>query len=75
MPVMDGLAFLDALRRDSRHLRLPVVVVTAKDLTPQEIERLGKDGSVVLRKGDELALGLKRVVGEVLGPSAGDGAD
>jgi PAS domain S-box-containing protein len=67
MPVMDGLAFLDALRRDSRHLRLPVVVVTAKDLTPQEVERLGKDGSVVLRKGDELALGLKRVVGEVLG--------
>jgi signal transduction histidine kinase/DNA-binding response OmpR family regulator len=67
MPVMDGLSFLGALRRDSRHLRLPVVVVTAKDLTQQEIERLGEDGSVVLRKGDELALGLKRVVGEVLG--------
>jgi CheY-like chemotaxis protein len=67
MPVMDGLAFLDALRRDARHLSLPVVVVTAKDLTPQEAERLGADGSVVLRKGAELAQGLKHVVGEVLG--------
>jgi CheY-like chemotaxis protein len=70
MPVMDGLSFLDALRRDLRYLRLPVVVVTAKDLSPQEAERLGADGSVVLRKGDELALGLKRVVGEVLGHRA-----
>ncbi|HKI34735.1 MAG TPA: response regulator [Gemmataceae bacterium] len=70
MPVMDGLSFLDALRRDSRHLRLPVVVVTAKDLTPQEAERLGADGSVVVRKGAELALGLKRVVGELLGHGA-----
>jgi CheY-like chemotaxis protein len=68
MPVMDGLAFLDALRRDARHMRLPVVVVTAKDLTAQELERLGANGSVVLRKGEELALGLKRVVGDVLGP-------
>ena len=67
MPVMDGLSFLDALRRDARYLRLPVVVVTAKDLTPTESARLGDNGSVVLRKGSESALGLKRVVGEVLG--------
>jgi PAS domain S-box-containing protein len=66
MPVMDGLSFLDSLRRDARHLRLPVVVVTAKDLTPQETERLGADGSAVVRKGVELADGLKRVVGEWL---------
>jgi PAS domain S-box-containing protein len=75
MPVMDGLAFLDALRRDARHVRLPVIVVTAKDLTPQEVERLGKDGSVVLRKGDELALGLKRVVGEALNQPGNGEAD
>jgi CheY-like chemotaxis protein len=67
MPVMDGLTFLDALRQDARFLRLPVVVVTAKELTPQESQRLGEEGSVVLRKGAELALGLKRVVGELLG--------
>ncbi|HEX5268863.1 MAG TPA: response regulator, partial [Gemmataceae bacterium] len=73
MPVMDGLTFLDALRRDARYLHLPVVVVTAKELTPQESERLRADASVVLRKGDDLALGLKRVVGKVLG-HRGDGA-
>ena len=66
MPGMDGLAFLDALRRDARHVRLPVVVVTAKDLSPEEAERLGADGSIVLRKGDELTRELERVVGEVL---------
>ncbi len=70
MPVMDGLAFLDALRRDARHLLLPVVVVTAKELSPGEVERLKGDASVVLRKGDELAVGLKRVVGKVLGRRA-----
>ncbi len=70
MPVMDGLTFLDALRRDARHVHVPVVVVTAKDLTPREAERLGVDGSVVVRKGDELARGLKRVVGDVLGRAA-----
>jgi signal transduction histidine kinase/CheY-like chemotaxis protein len=74
MPVMDGLAFLGALRRDPRRLHLPVVVVTAKELTPGEAERLRADASVVLRKGDDLALGLRRVVGEVLGRRA-DGAD
>jgi PAS domain S-box-containing protein len=66
MPGMDGLAFLDALRRDARHVRLPVVVVTAKDLSPEEAERLGADGSILLRKGDELTRELERVVGEVL---------
>jgi signal transduction histidine kinase/CheY-like chemotaxis protein len=74
MPVMDGLAFLGALRRDPRHLHLPVVVVTAKELTSAEAERLRADASVVLRKGDELSLGLRRVVGEVLGRRA-DGAE
>jgi PAS domain S-box-containing protein len=71
MPVMDGLTFLDTLRRDPRYLRLPVVVVTAKDLTPEESARLGADGSVVLRKGDELARELEQVLGEVLGHHAG----
>jgi signal transduction histidine kinase/CheY-like chemotaxis protein len=70
MPVMDGLAFLEALRRDSRRPHLPVVVVTAKELTSQEAERLRADASVVLHKGDNLALGLRRVVGDVLGRRA-----
>jgi hypothetical protein len=49
-------------------------VVTAKELTPQEAERLRTDASVVLRKGDELALGLKRVVGDVLSKRANGAA-
>ncbi len=66
MPEMDGMTFLEVLRRDPRHLHLPVVVVTAKELSEVETHRLGTEAAAVLRKGDELAAGLKRVVREVL---------
>jgi PAS domain S-box-containing protein len=66
MPEMDGMTFLEALRREPRYLRLPVVVVTAKDLSERETQRLGTEAAAVLRKGEELAAGLKRVVREVL---------
>ncbi len=71
MPVMDGLAFLDALRRDPRYVRLPVIVVTVKDLTPDETARLGADGSAIVRKGPELSRELERVVGDILRQRAG----
>jgi CheY-like chemotaxis protein len=66
MPEMDGMTFLEALRRDPRYLHLPVVVVTAKELSEGEKHRLGTEAAAVIRKGDELAAGLKRVVREVL---------
>jgi signal transduction histidine kinase/DNA-binding response OmpR family regulator/CHASE3 domain sensor protein len=66
MPVMDGVEFLKTLRQDPRHLHRPVVVVTAKDLTPEEREHLTSQTSAVVSKGDDLALGLKRVVRELL---------
>ncbi len=62
MPVMDGMLFLEALRRDPRYLQLPVIVVTAKELTAEELDRLRADAAAVLRKGDDLADGLRRVV-------------
>ncbi|MFZ4776433.1 MAG: Cache 3/Cache 2 fusion domain-containing protein, partial [Terrimicrobiaceae bacterium] len=38
MPVMDGFAFLEALRCSPGFSKIPVVVVTAKDLTPKDRE-------------------------------------
>ncbi|WP_298959292.1 response regulator [uncultured Methylobacterium sp.] len=50
MPVMDGFAFLSRLRARPDG-DVPVVVLTAKDITPEERERLGRDTERVIVKG------------------------
>lgn len=51
MPEMDGFALLDRLRQDEKWRSIPVVIMTAKDLTPAERQQL--DGCVrqVVQKG------------------------
>jgi len=51
MPEMDGFEFVDALRKREAWRHIPIVIVTAKDLTAEDRERL--NGSVVriLQKG------------------------
>ena len=66
MPVMDGMTFLDALRRDSRFQRLPVVVITAKELSAGEIERLKSDKLRVLTKSEAFGGDLKRLLEDLL---------
>jgi signal transduction histidine kinase/CheY-like chemotaxis protein len=52
MPGMDGFAFLDALRAEGRDFPdIPVVVLTAKDLTPADREQLAGRVMDTLRKG------------------------
>jgi CheY-like chemotaxis protein/HPt (histidine-containing phosphotransfer) domain-containing protein len=66
MPVMDGMTFLDAIRRDVRYFALPVVVATAKVLTMQEVRQLETAVSVVLKKSEDLQTSLGRVVKSLL---------
>ena len=66
MPVMDGITFLDALRRDSRYQRLPVIIVTARALTPAEIERLKAEKLRVLSKAEAFDGSLKRLIEDLL---------
>lgn len=66
MPVMDGMAFLDALRTDSRYQHLPVVVVTAKELTVREAELLRQETYEVLKKAGAIEEDLKRLLRKVL---------
>ncbi len=40
MPVMDGFGFLNALRSREEWRDIPVLVLTSKDLTREEFERL-----------------------------------
>jgi signal transduction histidine kinase/CheY-like chemotaxis protein/HAMP domain-containing protein len=70
MPEMDGFAFLRAMRSDSRFADIPVVVLTAKDLSREE--RLELDRSVIriVEKGeDRLESSLRRVIAQTLGQS------
>ncbi|HEX3157557.1 MAG TPA: response regulator [Gemmatimonadaceae bacterium] len=68
MPRMDGFAFLEARRAHDAWKAIPVVVVSARSVTPQDRERLG--ATEVLEKGVFTADDLLRSVGEVTGGSA-----
>ncbi len=62
MPEMDGMSFLDLLRRDPRYQNLPVFIVTAKELDPQERQRLSRLAQAVLKKAEDLRTDLRRVL-------------
>jgi len=51
MPELDGFGFLEALRARPEWLRIPVVVVTAMDLSADERARLNLSVQRVLQKG------------------------
>lgn len=52
MPEMDGFSVLDALRKDTTTASIPVIVVTAQELTPKEKERLEGQIQALMQKGD-----------------------
>jgi hypothetical protein len=62
MPEMDGFRFVAELRSHKAWLTTPIVVVTAKDLSVEERERLGAPHSHVLRKG---AYGREALISEI----------
>jgi len=66
MPVMDGMEFLDTIRADSRYRHLPVIIVTAKVLSPEEVRRLSADSQSILKKAELLEEDLKSVLQELL---------
>jgi len=50
MPDMDGFAVLEAMRRDKETRHIPVIVITAKDLTSEDVERLNGGIVAILEK-------------------------
>jgi len=66
MPVMDGCQFAAELRRHEAWRGIPVVVITAKELTAEERHALNGDVQGVLQKGafnaDELLRSLRDMV-------------
>ena len=62
MPEMDGFDFVAAVRADAAWRSVPIVVITAKDLSPEDHERLNGYVARVLQKG---ALSREALLGEV----------
>ena len=65
MPEMDGFEFVEQLRGNSEWRAIPVVVVTAKELTSEDRERLSGNVRSILQKGalsnEELAREIRAV--------------
>jgi signal transduction histidine kinase/DNA-binding response OmpR family regulator len=74
MPVMDGFEFLRELRATPQGRAIPVVVLTARDLTPEDRQRLQGQVAHVLGKGAYSRDALLQEVRELVGARAGPGA-
>ncbi len=66
MPVMDGFTFLRQLRARADWQAIPVLVLTAKTLTPDERAELASMAQRVLAKGESGHLGLAQVLREIV---------
>lgn len=51
MPGIDGFGLVEELKLDPRTRAIPVVVVSAKDITPEERKRLNGHIEAVYQKG------------------------
>jgi len=58
MPKVDGFEVLERVRSDPETRNLPVIVVTAKDLTQKDKEKLSGNVSSVLKKSDTTSKAL-----------------
>ncbi len=66
MPVMDGWQFARELRGNAAWRDIPVVVITAKDLTPADRRALNGDVQAVLQKGTFTAAELRHELRHLL---------
>ena len=58
MPEMDGFEFIEELRLSERWSKLPVVVITAKDITAEDRQRLNGYVEKIIQKGSYSAESL-----------------
>jgi signal transduction histidine kinase/CheY-like chemotaxis protein/ligand-binding sensor domain-containing protein/protocatechuate 3,4-dioxygenase beta subunit len=66
MPEMDGFEFMDALRRRTEPPQVPVVVITAKDLTEEDHRRLNGGVQRIVQKSSTSQQELLELVRSVL---------
>jgi PAS domain S-box-containing protein len=66
MPIMDGLTFLEVFRATPRFRTVPVVIISAKELTAEERDRVARHATAVVTKGKALEADLRGVLATVL---------
>ena len=64
MPEMDGFEFAEKLRENKEWLDIPVVVITAKDLTKEDHQRLKGNVEAIMQKGSYSRNDLLTEVGD-----------
>jgi threonine synthase len=69
LPEMDGFGILEALRADERTRHVPVIIISAKSLTPGERDRLARETDSIWQKGSFSAADL---VGHVVARLGGE---
>jgi threonine synthase len=62
MPGMDGFAVIDRLSSMPQALGVPIIVVTAKDLTPAERKRISGSVASIVQKGGTSMKDLVHVI-------------
>jgi threonine synthase len=62
MPGVDGFSVIDALKENPRTASIPIIVVTAKELTSEEKERLNGQIHNLMQKGEFLSDDLAQEV-------------
>ena len=65
MPKMDGFAFLTRVRAEPAYAELPIVVLTAKELTEDERELLARNTLLILNKGAQPIGSLGAALGTI----------
>ncbi len=67
LPQMDGFTILAALKSDPRTKNIPVIIISAKSLTPSELAQLRRQTDSIWQKGNFRPRDLLRHVVEQLG--------
>ena len=71
MPELDGFGFIDELRRSDEWAKIPVVVLTAKDISSDDRSRLEGTSAVLVKKGqspDALIREMRDLIQQATGP-------
>jgi CheY-like chemotaxis protein len=76
MPMMDGFEFLDELRKHAAWRSIPVLVITAKDLTAEDRRRLDGRVNKIIQKAacsrEELLAEVRELVANYISQRARD---
>jgi CheY-like chemotaxis protein len=73
MPVMDGTAFLQQLRRDPDNVEIPVIICTGKELSMDERRRLLSEATEIVHKGNGFEESLMAVLSSFFTLGGGSG--